>query len=368
MPVIGDVLKAIERVAPERWAFGFDKVGLQVGHWSDSADSVCVALDWSNGLLQFAESVNANLLICHHPLLWNPIHRLVPDNRATDFAMELVRRKVGFVGCHTNWDAAPRGINDALVEKLGLSNVRSFGSAAEVENFKIVVFAPAESVERVIDAMAAAGAGKIGNYERCAYMSAGEGTFFGTEGANPSIGDVGRIELVAEKRIEMVCPVAVAAQVVQSMKRAHPYEEPAYDLVRLAPSQEQPAGRIGELPSAMNVREFQLWVETRLATRCWTWNGAKTKIETVAVVGGAADGEWAGAIKAGADAFVTGEVKQDRALDAASAGMTIMAAGHYATEQPGVDALKRRLEGLLPASKWHVYEPLPGEDGRPNVT
>ena len=99
---------------------------------------------------------------------------------------------------------------------------------------KIVTFVPEDATGAVIDALAAAGAGTIGNYERCAWTTTGVGTFRPTAGAHPTIGEADQIEQVVETRVEMVLPRARRAQVVAALRAAHPYEEPAFDLIELA--------------------------------------------------------------------------------------------------------------------------------------
>ena len=101
-------------------------------------------------------------------------------------------------------------------------------------NRKLVVFVPPEALDHVRDALFAAGAGRIGDYERCSWYTEGVGTFFGAEGATPAVGQAGREERVPELRLETVYPVDREAQVVDALRAAHPYEEPAFDLYALA--------------------------------------------------------------------------------------------------------------------------------------
>ena len=100
-------------------------------------------------------------------------------------------------------------------------------------NRKLVVFVPREALERVRDALFAAGAGRIGDYERCSWYSAGTGTFRGGEASSPAVGEAGREERVAELRLETVYPAELEGGVVRALRAAHPYEEPAFDLYQL---------------------------------------------------------------------------------------------------------------------------------------
>ncbi|MBX3118825.1 MAG: Nif3-like dinuclear metal center hexameric protein [Fimbriimonadaceae bacterium] len=364
MSTVGDVLKALETIAPQRFAFPFDKVGLQLGDPSWTVRKASVSLDWSEGLCDFMDSNGSELAICHHPLIWEPLTTVTSNSRSGQIALRLLTSKRAFIACHTNWDSAVGGVNDALASRLGLKDVRAFGSASDVKQLKLVTFVPKEHAERLIDALSMAGAGSIGLYERCAFLSAGEGTFRPQEGSAPTIGSVGNTETVEEVRVEMVLRAEHKVGVINALKENHPYDEPAFDLYPIEPLPEQPAGRIGELPAGMPLAEFCALVDVQLGTKTLAWGAPKKTVRSVAVVGGAADGEWKNAKSAGADVFVTGEVKQNVALDAAESGIAILSSGHFATEQPGMEALTLRLRDTMPSVDWSLYVPEIGSGGR----
>jgi putative NIF3 family GTP cyclohydrolase 1 type 2 len=163
----------------------------------------------------------------------------------------------------------------------------------------------------------------------------------------------------------MILPEEREAAVTRALRQAHPYEEPAYDMVPMLPAREQPMGRVGLLPEPMRLEEFARLVDGRLDTRSWAWGDPGKRIRRVAVVGGAADSEWIAAQRADADVLVTGEVKQHVALEASESGMCLLASGHYATEQPGVLALRERLAEAVPDVEWSAFVPEPGRAGRP---
>jgi len=365
MATVRDVLNAIESFAPSRFAFGFDSVGLQVGDPNAPVSRVVVSLDRSLGALAFAQQQAAQVVLAHHPLFFDPIPRLTTQNHQMRTAFEFVRSGIACIAAHTNWDSALGGVNDELAARLSLVDVEVFGSASRVPMRKVVVTVPQGASEGVARAAGDAGAGIIGNYSSCAFQSDGIGQFLPGEGANPTIGHVGTFERVNETRIEMTCHAERVGQVVEAIRSAHPYEEPAIDVYVLEELDEQPAGRIGLLPETMSLDAFARFVDERLATRAWTWGEADRKVQRVAVVGGAADGEWVAAMRSKSDVFVTGEVKQHVALEASESGLAILAAGHYATEQPGVEALASKLSSVEPGIDWLVYSPHPGLHGRP---
>ncbi|MCC7230611.1 MAG: Nif3-like dinuclear metal center hexameric protein [Fimbriimonadaceae bacterium] len=364
MPTIRDVLCALESIAPARCAFPWDKIGLQVGSNSAEVRTAVVSLDRSIGAVEFAAANDAQLLLSHHPLIFDALGRVTDSSIEGQTVIELISKRICFIAAHTNWDAAPGGINDALARILGLSDIASFGSSALGEQFKLIFFAPEASVDAVLDACSNAGAGQIGNYSRCAYLSRGMGTYEAGAKSRPTIGCSGERSLIEEVRVEMICPGQCRVAVETALRDAHVYEQPAFDFLQLDPVTLHPMGRIGVLPQARSLAEFSREVEEKLATKCWTW-GNVDQVSTVAVVGGAADSEWRAAKNAGADVLVTGEVKQHIALEAASENFALIAAGHYATEQPGCVALAERMGKALGGIQWLVYEPDPGTHGRP---
>jgi len=358
-------MQALERIAPKRFAFPTDRVGLQVGDPEAEVRRAVVAMDRSLGAVGFAAGSNAQMLVTHHPLIYEPLSAVLQTSHVGRTILELARHGIAFAAAHTNWDSARGGINDALACMFGLSDVRDFGTAAGVRRLKVAVFSPGDYADRLIDALGEAGAGVIGDYTRCAFSSGGEGTFLGGPGSKPAVGQAGRVEKADEIRIEMVLPEERMQAVAEAIRLVHPYEEPAFDFFQLAPRAEQPAGRIGDLPESTKLSSFVEAVDAKLETASWAWGDPERPIRRLAIVGGAADGEWRAAQEAGADALLTGEVKQHVGLEAVEEGFAVVAAGHYATENPGSVALRDRLEAELPEVEWLFYAPEPGLAGRP---
>lgn len=362
---VRDLLNQLERIAPARFAFGFDRVGLQVGDPNAEVRRVLLSLDRSLSAVRAAAKMDAQVLLAHHPLLFEPLKSVNSTDHVGQTVRALIQSNINFIAAHTNWDSARGGVNDALIAALELEPVGDFGSAAEVSRLKMVVFVPESHRERVMEAASSAGAGVIGEYVRCAAYGAVTGTFLGGEGSSPSIGVAGKVETVEEVRLEMVLLETERAFVDRAVRQAHPYEEPAIDFYRLAATLEQPAGRMGRWASPKTLAEAMAFVEARLGSAVTGWGDPQRAVQTVAVVGGAADTEWRAAQRAGADLFITGEVKQHVALEAAESGFALLAAGHYATEQPGVVALARVLSGVVPGVEFEVFEPPAGFGGRP---
>jgi hypothetical protein len=251
---------------------------------------------------------------------------------------------------HTNADVARPGVSDALAERLGLHDTQPLVPYSD-DLDKLVVFVPQADAERLIDALAAAGAGRLGDYDRCAWQTTGEGTFRPLAGAQPAIGRVGDVERVAETRIEMVVPRALRERVVGALRTAHPYEEPAFDLLRTAPVPgRRGTGRIGTLAGTVSLAEFVRLVAAGLPRTAWGVRAAgdpDLEIRTVAVCGGSGGSFTEAARAAGADAFVTADLKHHPVVEAVTergpGGLALVDAAHWATEAPWLDAVAARL-------------------------
>lgn len=363
---IGRLLQEIESIAPSRYALSKDPIGLQIGDSADPVSKVVVSLDSSGAAIEFAQSIGADTLLSHHPLIYLPMERVSSQDRPGPEVRALIESKIAFIAVHTNWDTAPQGIADTLAERLNLQNVTSFGTGTECEVIKLTVYVPKESLPLLIDHLSGAGAGRIGEYERCAYWTEGTGTFMPLDGANPAIGESNRIEEVAEARLEMVLRPENLSAVRKALLENHPYEEPAYDFTRTIGTIEAPLGRIGELKNPMSPEDIASHIDKSLETRCQVWTSNNQKpIRRIAVCGGAGSFIWQEALDAGANAFVTGEIPQHVALEASQRGLCMIQAGHYATEQPGCEKLASLLKVALPEVEFHVFTPEPGQAGRP---
>jgi hypothetical protein len=251
---------------------------------------------------------------------------------------------------HTAFDNAPGGINDILARRLGLTQVSVLRPAEAQRQCKIVVFVPDVDLGRVSDALFAAGAGQIGQYRECSFRLAGTGTFFGSDVTNPTVGQKGRREEVQEWRLEAICPDAHVDSAVAAMRKAHSYEEPAYDVYHLRPGTGLAgAGRIGVLPQPATLADCASLVKTVLPAAAVQYVGpADRAVLRVAIACGAA-GEFLGdAARAQADVFLTGEARFHDCLSAEARGIGLLLPGHYATERCGIEELAATLQQRFP--------------------
>lgn len=362
---VATILHSLETICPTQNAFAFDHIGLQIGDPDQSVSKAIVTFDASLFSVREAVDFQAQLIVAHHPVIWDALSELTTRSFNSKRAFEIARHNISFIAAHTNWDASLGGLNDYLAEKLKLSDVQPVGSAADVELVKLVVFVPKFSLEEMLNKLDEAGIGKLGNYSRCAYFGSGTGTFTGNEKSNPTVGQRLVPEYVDEFRLEMLIPASLKAKASEVIESSHPYEKPAYEFTRLESGSATAISRIGKLQKSMSLIEFRREIDVSLRTRSMVWGDSQKQISRVAVCGGSADGEWQAAQDAGADVLVTGEVRQHIALEASESGFCIVAAGHYATEHPSCERLCKTLSQRHPEIEWKLATPDPGHSGRP---
>lgn len=351
MPRLADVISALDTWFAPRWAESWDAVGLVCGDPDAPTERVLLAVDPVPATVDEAVELGAQVLLTHHPLLLTGVHGVPAHDPKGALVHRMIRSGVAHFVAHTNADVAEPGVSDALAERLGLSGLRPLVPQQEEALDKLVVFVPRADADRLIDALAAAGAGRLGDYERCAWTAEGTGTFRPLAGAQPAVGEVGAVERVAETRVEMVLPQRLRAEVVTALRATHPYEEPAFDLLAQAvlPSR-RGTGRVGELPEARTLREFVAHAAATLPATAWGVRGAgdpDRAVRTVAVCGGSGGGFAEQARRAGADAFLTADLKHHPVVEAVTErggrGMALVDAAHWATEAPWLDSVAVRL-------------------------
>jgi len=345
---IGDVIDAIGRAAPWAKAAAWDPVGLQLGDAERPALRVAVCHEVTETVVASVEADSVDLLVSYHPLLFHPVNRLVAGRSPAGRAYRLLAAGAGLAVAHTNFDVAPGGAADALATALGVEDAVGFGPAGSGDSVKVVTFVPDGDVERVVQAMGEAGAGRIGNYRACSYRSEGIGTFQPESWANPQTGAVGTLNLQPEVRVEMVAPRGAEAAVVAALVQHHPYEEAAYDVYDRR-GNDGMIGRVGRPPGGTTVRSFAdvvaevLGGDVRLS-----W--ASADLNQVAVVPGSGAGFIDAAVAARARVLVTGDVGHHDARRAIDLGLTIIDPGHARTERPGVTALFNLIADTVPAA------------------
>jgi dinuclear metal center YbgI/SA1388 family protein len=340
---LGDVVSLLAKRYDPGWAESWDAVGLVCGDPDASAERVHFAIDPVEAVADEAIGAGAQLLVTHHPLYLGGTTSVAATSSKGRVVHRLISAGVGLYVAHTNADVAKLGVNDALAAILGLQDTEPLSPLPHGSLDKIVTFVPVDDADRVLDALAAAGAGTVGDYTRCGYLGDGTGTFTPGPTTSPTIGEPGKVEQVKETRVETVAPRRLRRQVIRALLAVHPYEEPAYDVTELAavPSG-LGLGRVGQLAAATTLGSFTAAVAAALPATGWGVRAAgdpARPVSTVAVCGGSGGSLAAAAAGLGADVLVTSDLKHHSTSEAvADFGIGLVDAAHWATEAPWLDA------------------------------
>ncbi len=351
MPSVAAIVEYLEQFAPPDMAAGWDNVGLLLGERGSEVRRIMTCLTLTPASAAEAAQEQVGLVVAHHPILFRGTKRLTSDTPEGRTLLCLARAGVAVYSPHTAFDNTTGGINDLLASRLGLTDLAPLRPQPADRQYKIVVFVPDSDLNRVADALFAAGAGNIGQYSQCSFRLEGTGTFFGSEAANPTVGQKGRREEVREWRLEAVCPEASIGPAVSAMRRAHSYEEPAYDIYPLhTPGSSRGEGRIGSLPAAMPLAELARQTKAALSAGMVQVIGELARpVQRVAIVCGAGGEMLTDAVRSRVDVFLSGELRFHDYLEAQARGLALILPGHYATERPGIEDLARRLQQQWPA-------------------
>jgi dinuclear metal center YbgI/SA1388 family protein len=352
---LGELVNAMEAIAPTGNAESWDNVGLLVGDPEQEISNVMLAIDYTPAVAREAAESACNAVVAYHPPIFNPIKRLTASKN--ELIYDAIRRGVSIYSPHTALDVAEGGTNDMLADALGINGQETRMPLRLIEtkasHYKLVTFVPERDVNRVGEALFAAGAGRIGNYTRCSFRSLGTGTFLGEEGTHPAVGQVGKFEETAEVRVETVMPIARLHDVLEALRASHPYEEPAFDLVQLAaPPEKLGQGRVGRLSSPTPRDEIVARVKRELELDHVLVAGRTDGLASVAACCAGSCGDLLDdAIKQGADIYLSGEMRHHDALRAAQAGLTIICTLHSNSERAVLKRLAANLQNRLPKAR-----------------
>ena len=350
VPTLREVTAALDSLYDPGRAEPWDAIGPVCGDPGTRVERVLLAVDPVSAVVREALDWGADLLVTHHPLFLRPVHGVAATSPKGRVVHDLIRGGCALHVAHTNADSADPGVSDALAAALGLADLRPL---APEPTDKLVTFVPHTDAGRVLDALAAAGAGRIGAYERCAWTAPGIGTFRPTEGAIPTIGSVGAVEEVQETRLEVVVPRRLRRRVVEALRVSHPYEEPALDVYELAAGDSAyGTGRVGRLAAVEPLTDFVRRVAAALPVTAAGVRAAgnpATQVRRVAVCGGAGDSLLDVVRAEGVDAYVTADLRHHPTSEAREhpGGPTLVDVAHWASEWPWLADAARRLTDRL---------------------
>ncbi|CAN5750920.1 Nif3-like dinuclear metal center hexameric protein [soil metagenome] len=352
---LADVIDVLDGAYPPQLAQSWDSVGLVCGDPGDVVDSVTVAVDATAAVVD--EVPAGGLLLAHHPLLLRGVDTVAADTPKGALIHRLIRSGRSLFTAHTNADSAAPGVSDALAAALGLTveavlEPRSNGADLD----KWVVYVPPTHTDAVRTALFDAGAGQIGDYSHCSWSVTGSGQFLPHDGASPAIGVVGTVERLAEDRVEVIAPARLRGAVLTALRAAHPYEEPAFDVIALAPLPTGVGlGRIASLATPEPLRDFVTRVGAGLPETVWGVRAAgdpELPVSRVAVCGGAGDSLLDVVARADVQAYVTADLRHHPADEHQRASpVALVDVAHWASEYPwcaqAADILRAHFGGAL---------------------
>ena len=312
----------------------YDNSGFLLGDPQREYTGSLVALDLTPDVIEEAIDKGLNFIVTHHPFLFGKgTRRITTRNETGRMIYRLIENGIAVYAAHTNLDNLRWGVSGILAEKLGVKNCRVLQPKRQLL-CKLVTFCPEKQADKVRQALHDAGAGKIGNYSHCSYNMEGEGRFRPEEGSHPFVGKQGEVHREPETRIEVIFEKRLEHKIVEQLLKHHPYEEPAYDILTL--ENEYPevgGGVVGELEAAMSTEDFLQMVKqvTGLpVVRCS--HLCKPKVQRVALCGGSGSFLIGDAKSAGADIFLTGDLKYHD-FQQAEEEIILCDIGHYESEQ-----------------------------------
>jgi dinuclear metal center YbgI/SA1388 family protein len=330
---ISEVIACIEQMAPLAYQESWDNSGVQVGDVNQVVKAVLLCVDITEATLDEAIERGANLIISHHPLIFKGIKKLTGRNYIERVIIKAIQHNIVLYSAHTNMDKCLGGVNFRIAQKLGLNNIRVL---APEENYlsKIVTFVPQSHIEQVRQAMWSAGAGTIGAYDCCSYSSEGNGTFRAQVGCNPFVGEIGKLHTEPELRLEMIVPKDKLGRVVAAIHSAHPYEEPAIDILPLSNNYEQLGlGCVGDLENPITETEMLNYIKEKLGVQYIRHTKTSDKlVSRVALCGGSGAEFIPYAIREKAGIYITADVKYHDFFNTENQ-IVIADIGHFESEE-----------------------------------
>lgn len=345
---VKEITDYLESIAPRAYQESYDNSGLLTGEPGQEVTGILVTLDCIEEVVDEAIAKQVNLIVAHHPIIFKGLRKITGSNYVERTILKAIRNNIAIYAIHTNLDNVHVGVNKKIAQKIGLKNLRILDPKPDTLT-KLVTFIPKEHTETVLQALYKAGAGQIGDYKNCSFQTEGTGTFMPVGDANPHTGKLNQQEQVLEDRAEVIFPTHAEGRVIAALKSAHPYEEVAYYLTRLAnQNQEVGSGMVGELAEPLEPIEFlkRLKNSMNLTTIRHTRLLGR-KVKKIAVCGGSGSFLLPKAIGSGADFYVTADFKYHEFFDA-DGKITIADIGHYESEIFTKELLKEVLTEKFP--------------------
>ncbi len=331
MVSIADITRCLETFANPMLQEHYDNAGLITGNPDTPVKAVLVCLDSTEAVIDEAISKGCNLIVAHHPIIFSGLKKINGKTYIERAIIKAIKHDIAIYAIHTNLDNVRNGVNKKIAEKLELTQTKVLDPKAGLLK-KLVTFVPHAAMDAVSNALFAAGAGHVGNYDECGFQTIGSGTFRGNDESNPVIGEKGKRHTEPETRFETIFPAHLQQMVIQALQNAHPYEEVAYEVYSLDNQwQDAGSGLIGKLKEPMDPMDFLAHLRKCMGIGMVKYTPLNKQIATVAVCGGAGSFLLKKALASGADAYVSADFKYHEFFDAENR-LLIADIGHYESE------------------------------------
>ena len=353
---INDVTTLLEEFAPLSYAEDFDNVGLLLGDATNDLTGILVTLDTLENVVDEAIAKSCNLIVSFHPIIFGGLKKITGKNYVERVVLKAIRNDISIYAIHTALDNAPHGVNAKIGEVLGLMNTKILLPQKSTLK-KLTTYIPNADSERVKNALFIAGAGKIGNYTHCSFSIEGKGTYKANSGANPTKGNIDELHTEPEVLVSCIFGKEYEQVIIKALKENHPYEEVAYEITTIDNTNPYMGmGMIGELNTSCSEKEFLQDLKYKMQAQVVRHSSLLNKpIKKIAVLGGSGAFAIGAAKAAGADIFVTADVKYHQFYEAENQ-MVIADIGHFETEQFTKNLLVDYLTKKIPNFAIHLSE------------
>jgi dinuclear metal center YbgI/SA1388 family protein len=353
---VSDLIKIVEKIAPPMLAEKWDNPGLQVGKSDWPVKTAWIALDPTPDVIAAACRSKADILITHHPLIFNPLKCIDFGSSVGKLIHLAAVNRLSIFSAHTNLDSAENGINDLLASLIGLKNTRILCGSESSGKCKFVVYVPAGYEKRILEALFETNAGTIGSYTCCSFRNSGKGTFRPGSSAKPFTGKRGRISDLDEIRIEAVAVKQEIPGIIAHIRKSHPYETMAYDVYPLYECEDSEGlGRVGKVGEEMTLRLFALKIKDKLSLKSIRLVGnPELSVTHAAVCSGSGSSLMKDFLKSEAQVYITGDIRYHDARTVEAEGKGLIDIGHFASEHIAVADLARRIKALIRKAGYDV--------------
>ena len=348
--ILKDLVLNLDKIFHKNLAYAWDKTGLQIGRSESEIKKILITLDIDDDVIEEAVNTGSNLIISHHPLIFEPLENIIDSGRGTsEKVLRLIEKGIAVYAAHTNYDIMPGGLIDVLSKKLELEDLQ-YIKQEDIQWYKFVIFVPRDSQDKVRKAICSRGGGEFKNYSCCTFNTVGKGTFLPGEDAEPYIGEKGNLNIVDEIRMECIVGEDDLEVMVESAVEAHPYEEVAYDIYKIENKfGGKGLGRYGKLKHPEIFKRYIKRLKQQLQVEVIGWfhkgisNPGNRLIEKVAIIAGSAN-SLAGDIAAlDCDLVLVGEIGYHYSIEISEMGKIVAMLGHGSSEKLAIDGIYDRL-------------------------